>query len=232
MFQRMMSGKHLLLILSYSSALLSACVTNSFETPQMEAGEWLDINASAQFASTKVQMEDHGDVTSFAFLEGDAIGLYAEEGLFINEKLHCYDKVNGLFTGKATLFSHEARDQVKYYVYYPFIDDAGKIPTEIRGNLSSSQTAPFDARYDYLTASLVNRYDVDNFPNLAFTFGTHLFAIVILPILHPLHLLSLKRKTVKKCPFHSRNRQDRQSAVQQHTRCMPFFSLVNTVRKS
>ena len=178
----MMSGKHLLIILSYSSALLSACVTNSFETPQMEAGEWLDINASAQFASTKVQMEDHGDVTSFAFLEGDAIGLYAEEGLFINEKLHCYDKVNGLFTGKATLFSHEARDQVKYYVYYPFIDDAGKIPTEIRGNLSSSQTAPFDARYDYLTASLVNRYDVDNFPNLAFTFGTHLFAIVKLSI--------------------------------------------------
>lgn len=143
----------------------------------------VSITVKALLTDTKTTMEDEGDRSVFSFAHGDEIGLYADEARLTNTYLS-YSESTDEFSGsfRVTGSSLTPSIGVNYYAYYPYDKRTSGASTVI-GILPSVQNAPFDPRYDYMVASpSQDRFDIDDFPVLSFTFNKHLFAIVKLSI--------------------------------------------------
>lgn len=167
-----------------SLALLASCTAEMSEQIPQKVGERTHIQISAQSLLTKTTISEEGAKSNFAFETGDAIGFFAN-GKLENIKLTCSNGATGAF-GASILIPKEkqaAEPSINYYAYSPYSRLAGSDLSALRGTLPATQNAPFDGMADYMVANMVtDKYDVVDFPDLSFTFGSHLFSIVKLSV--------------------------------------------------
>lgn len=161
---------------------MGACKEEELQVPNDSFGCYT-IEVQADIPQTKTVLNDQGNRSYFRFNKGDKIGLYAENKDLKNVCLECTSET-GLFKKDLTLSEPIAYYlSLDYYSYSPYKEDAGQEATAMCGLLPDIQVAPFDGDADYLIADPLNTYDdVKDFPELAFRFSTHLFAIVKLRI--------------------------------------------------
>ena len=167
-----------------SLAFAGACTAEKPVQAPPVTGEKITVRITAQVPETKTTLSDNGSRSSFAFEIGDNVGFYAENTIN-NEPLTCENRESGSFSGQFYVSGEKAehRDAVNYYAYYPYTESGGDDPSCLTGTLPSIQCAPFDGNADFIIATpLVDVFDVDPFPSLAFTFENHLFSIVKLSI--------------------------------------------------
>ena len=157
------------------------------EQPREQEGideKTIEVKINASFPGTKTLLSDEGSFSSFSFEIGDKIGFFASD-ILTNCELICNNGLTGSFQGVIKLDDQKAqyRPSIEYYAYYPYDSNGGSDASDLHCTLPYIQSAPFDGNADYLVASpLTDVYDVGNFPELDFTFSTHLFSIVKLSI--------------------------------------------------
>lgn len=174
--KRIQAGRNILI--ACSLALLFACQAE--RQTDTAAGEWLAIQTHCLSPATKTTITDNGSTSSFGFKLGDNMGFFAAD-IIPNLKLSCTNGATGTFEGRVLLDGSQtaAQPSITYYGYFPYSRTAGDNPHSLTGTIPTTQDAPFDGLADYMVANAVtDKYDVDDFPALSFTFGTHLFSIV------------------------------------------------------
>lgn len=188
-----MSGKYYskqILIIS-SLVIMGACSAEMPQAPFDSEGV-ISFKVQAQYPVTKTIIADDGNCSAFSFKEGDMIGLFANHIALKNIWLECTNESTGIFnrnikyTGKTQDFL-----SLTYGAYSPFYESSEIQGSTISAVLPANQVAPFDGMADYLVANpLTSAEDVQTFPDLSFTFSTHLFAIVKLSITNASSLLA------------------------------------------
>lgn len=103
---------------------------------------------------------------------GDYIGVYANG--FQDNAQFSFSSGN-TFKGLFEVTDRKGSD-VEFYSYYPYCESDG---TVVSSTLQTNQTAPFDARCNFMVADkFIADYDEDNMPPITFNFANQLFAIV------------------------------------------------------